>query len=72
MKQKQDKTQQKQMPKHMNAQKKASDDTVKIKVATWNELFERVGVFPLWFPYDVEASYVLEKFRNLYQGYAQC
>ena len=72
MKQKQDKTQQKQMPKHMNAQKKANDDTVKIKVATWNELFERVGVFPMWFPYDVEASYVLEKFRNLYQGYAQC
>ena len=42
MKQKQDKTQQKQMPKQTDAQKKANDDTVKIKVATWNELFERV------------------------------
>lgn len=72
MKQNQDKTQQKKMPKQTDAQKKANDDTVKIKVATWNELFERVGVFPMWFPYDVEASYVLKKFRNLYQGYAQC
>ena len=53
-------------------QKPQKNEVVRIPVATWNELFERVGVFPLWFPYDVEASYVLEKFRNLYQGYAQC
>ena len=66
------KTPSQQQKQNSQQQKPQKNEVVRIPIATWNELFERVGVFPMWFPYDVEASYVLEKFRNLYQGYAQC
>ena len=60
---------QKQNPQQ---QKQNKNEVVRIPIATWDELFERIGVFPIWFPYDVTATYVLEKFRAIYQVPAQC
>lgn len=53
-------------------QEQQRNEVVRIHIATWDELFERIGVFPIWFPYDVEASYVLEHLRRAFQTPTSC